>query len=68
MSHILRGNTSLKRLTLRIPLDEDEVHDIIDSLKDNNSLERLELSEEYHSQYFSESEKHALDTRISLAN
>ena len=68
LSHILRDNTSLKELKLFIPLDKDEVHDIIDSLKDNHSLERLELSKQYHSQYFSESEKQALDTRISLAN
>ena len=64
LSHILRGNTSLKVLTLSIPLDKDEVHDIIDSLKDNHSLERLELSPVYHSQYFSESERQALDPRV----
>ena len=66
LSHILRRNynTSMKDLRFLIPLDKDEVHDIIDSLKDNHSLERLELSEEYHSQYFSESEKQALDSRI----
>ena len=64
LSHILRGNTSLKELTLIIQLDKDEVHDIIDSLKDNHSLERLELSEGYHSQYFSESERQALDPRV----
>ena len=44
LSHILRGNTSLKELSLDIPLDKDEVHDIIDSLKDNHSLEGLWLS------------------------
>ena len=65
LSHILRGNTSLKELTLHIPLDKDEVHDIIDSLKYNHFLERLELCESYHSQYFSES---AMDTRITLAH
>ena len=63
LSHILRGNTSLKELTLHIPLDKDEVHDIIDSLKDNHSLERLVLSEEYHSQYFSKPERQALEPR-----
>ena len=68
LSHILRENTSLKELTLDIPLDKDEVHDIIDSLKDNHSLERLVLSERYHSQYFSESEKQAMDTRITLGH
>ena len=61
LSHILRGNTSLKELTLNIPLDKDEVHDIIDSLKDNHSLEGLELFEKYQFQYFSESERQALD-------
>ena len=68
LSHILRRNRSLKELKLHIPLDKDEIHDIIDSLKDNRSLERLWLSEEYHSQYFSESEKQAMDTRITLAH
>ena len=66
LSHILRGNTSLKELTLLIPLDKDEVHDIIDSLKDNHSLEELWLSGRYHSQYFSESERQALDPRVGL--
>ena len=64
LSRILRENTSLKKLRLTIPLDKDEVHDIIDSLKDNHSLERLELSENSHSQYFSESEQQALDPRV----
>ena len=64
LSHILRGNTSLKELILDIPLDKDEVHDIIDSLKDNHSLERLVLSHVYHSQYFSLKEQQALDHRI----
>ena len=68
LSHILRGNTSLKELTLTIPLDKDEVHDIIDSLKDNHSLERLELSWRYHSEYFSESERQALDPRVKFSN
>ena len=64
LSHILRGNTSLKRLVLYISLDKDEVHDIIDSLKDNHSLERLWLAKLYHSQYFSESERQALYPRV----
>ena len=64
LSHILRGNTSLKELILHIPLDKDEVHDIIDSLKDNHSLERLVLPWRYHSQYFSESERQALDPNV----
>ena len=62
LSCILRGNTSLKQLTLHIPLDEDEVHDIIGSLKDNDSLERLNLSEKYHSHY-----DLRLDHRISFS-
>ena len=67
LSHILRGNTSLKELRLHIPLDKDEVCDIIDSLKDNHSLWWLELSEIYHSQYFSESERQALDPRVRFS-
>ena len=66
LSHILRGNTSLKVLELRIPLDKDEVHDIIDSLKDNHSLKRLWLSGKYRSHYFSESERQVLDPRVSF--
>ena len=50
----LRENTPLKELYLIILLDDDEVQDIIDSLKDNTCLERLVWFEEYHSQYFSE--------------
>ena len=68
LSQILRENTSLKELKLHIPLDEKEVKDIIASLRDNHSLVRLELSGRYHSQYFSESEKEVMDSRISLAN
>ena len=64
LSHILRENRSLRDLTLHIPLDKDEVHDIIDSLKDNHSLERLVLSHAYHSQYFSLKEQQELDHRI----
>ena len=64
LSHILRGNTSLKELTLTIPLEKDEVHDIIDSLKDNHSLEKVKL---YHSEYFSKSERQALDPRVTFS-
>ena len=67
LSNILRENISLKYLELHLPLDKDEVQNIIDSLKDNHSLERLELSEEYHSHYFSELEHHALDPRINFS-
>ena len=66
LSHILRENTSLKQLTLRVSLDRDEVHDIVHSLEDNHSLEKLELLEEYHSKYFSESERQAMRPRIVL--
>ena len=68
LRHILRGNTSLKELRLLVPLDKDEVYDIIDSLKDNHSLERLWLLETSHSQYFSESERQALDPRVVLCH
>ena len=33
------------------------IHDIVHSLEDNQSLENLYLSENHHSQYFSESER-----------
>ena len=68
LSHILRENASLKYLKLQIPLDKDEVYDIIDSLKDNHSLERLDLSDKFHSnsQYFSESEQQTLDLRVNI--
>ena len=64
-SHILRKYTSLKELELRIPLDKDEIHDILDSLKDNYSLKTLWLSEGYHSHHFTKL-KQPLDPRISL--
>ena len=61
LSHIIRKNTSLKVLKLLIPLNRDELHDIIiHSLEDNHSLQQLWLSDE---SYFSESEQ-ALDDRI----
>ena len=66
LSHILKGNTSLKALRLDIPLDKDEIHDILHSLKDNHSLNMLLLSGRYHSQYFSESERQALDPRVAF--
>ena len=67
LSHILRGNTSLQELKLYIPLDKDELQDIIDLLKDNHSLRRLELSEIFHSKYFSLSERQLLDGLIVWA-
>ena len=63
--HILRENTSLRELWLHIPLDRDEVYDIVHSLEDNHSLEKLSLFKE-HSQHFSESERQALDPRIQF--
>ena len=67
LSHILRENISLKELTLNIPLDRDEVYCIIDSMKDNDSLEKLELSEKLHSQYLSETEGKASDHRVTFS-
>jgi len=64
LSHILRENASLKKLTFDIPLDENEVHDIIATLRHNHSLERLALSKAYHSQYFSGQQ--ALDPRVTF--
>ena len=66
LSDILRENTSLKVLKLLIPLDRDEVRDIVHSLEDNHSLVMLWLFKE-HSQYFSESERQALDPRIHFS-
>ena len=63
LSTILRKNTSLKYLELCIPLHKDELHDVIDSLKDNHSLKRLQLAKN-HSRYFENSEKQALDPRV----
>ena len=48
MHTFLRRNTSLKHLTHFTQLDEVELHDIVHSLKDNHTLERLELPPEMH--------------------
>ena len=64
LSNILKENTTLKELWLIIPLGNTEVRAIAESLKHNHTLTVLGLSEEYHSQYFSESERQALDHRI----
>ena len=53
LSYIFRKNKSLKKLNLHIPLDKGEVCNILNLLKDNHSLEKLELSYKYHSKYFS---------------
>ena len=68
LSCILRENASLKELKLYIPLDIDELHYIIDSQRYNHSLEGLMLSEEYHSQYFSESERALLPHRVTFSS
>ena len=64
LSHIIKKNTSLKRLGLLLPLGRDEVRDIVHSLEDNDSLEELWLSESLHFEYFAESEQQVLDPRI----
>ena len=43
LSNFLKGNTSLKELCVKIPLDTDEVHYILHSLGENHTLEKLEL-------------------------
>ena len=55
-SNILKENTTLKELRLRIPLGNTGVRAIVQSLKHNQTLIKLRLSWGYHSQYFSESE------------
>ena len=62
--NILKENTTLKVLEITIPLGNTEVRAIVESLKHNHTLTRLLLSERYHHQYFSESEREALDYRI----
>ena len=51
---------------LLIPLDEDEVKDIIASLSHNKSLIKLLLSKTFHSKYISNSEAQNLDARIHI--
>ena len=60
----LKQNTTLKVLEITIPLGNTEVRAIVESLKHNHTLTRLLLSQRYHHQYFSESERKALDHRI----
>ena len=64
LSNILKENTTLKVLRLIIPLENTEVRAIVESLKHNRTLTKLGLFGRYHSQYFSESERQALDHRI----
>ena len=47
-SAFLRRNTSLKELQLRMPLDKDEVWDVLHSLEDNHTLEKLVVSSASH--------------------
>ena len=62
LGNFLRRNTSLKHLKLFFQLDNDEVHDIVESMEDNHTLEVLELSKEYRSLCSSMSKK---EPRIS---
>ena len=62
--NILKQNTTLKELEITIPLGNTVVRAIVESLKHNRTLSVLRLSERYHDQYFSKSEREALDHRI----
>ena len=53
-TNILEENKTLKTLEITIPLQNTEVRAIVESLKHNQTLSVLRLSEVYHSQYFSE--------------
>ena len=64
LSNILKESTTLKVLVFDIPLGNTEVRAIVESLKHNHTLTQLWLSRRRHSQYFSESERQALDHRI----
>ena len=68
LSSILRYNTTLKMLLLNLPLEDTEVREIVESLDHNSTLTGLRLSRIYHFQYFSESERQALDHRIGWAS
>ena len=63
-SNLLKENKTLKVLVLSLPLGDTEVRAIVDSLKINHTIAELWLWKEYHSQYFSESERQTLDQRI----
>ena len=45
LSNSFRSNKSLKELQLIMPLDQNEVHYILQSLEENNTLEKLELTD-----------------------
>ena len=62
ISNFLRRNTSLKELAFLFLSDRGELHDIVQSLGDNHTLEKLELPEEFKSEY---SSMNIEDSRIS---
>ena len=62
VSNFLRRNTSLKELAFLFLSDRDELYDIVESLGDNHTLEKLELPEELKSEY---SSMNIEDPRIS---
>ena len=65
LSDILKENTTLKVLGLRIPLRIIEVRAIVKSLKHNHTLTELRLSRYFHSECFSELDQQAFDCRIT---
>ena len=64
LSQILRMNTSLKELRVGMTLDKNEVCDILCSLEDNHTLEKLEIREQYRyrDQIFVQSLSHTPDS------
>ena len=64
---VLRHNNSLKELWLELSLDGDELHCILQSLKENTSLERLVLYRRRHSKFFSETEREEMDHRVVIS-
>ena len=62
ISNFLRRNTSLKELAFLFLSDRGELHDIVQSLGDNHTLEKLELPEKFKSKY---SSMNIEDPRIS---
>ena len=65
LTNILKNNLLLKRLKLGNVMTRDEVRDIVDSLKENENLEKLELSIMYHL-CFSEQEMVQMDPRVTF--
>ena len=62
-SRLVRNNKKLEHLALIIPLDKDELMDIIASVSHNKSLNEFLLSPVFHS-YIYESKSEKLDRRI----